>query len=308
MQVRRPKSPLVILIAIAGLGWVSSARGQQEQSHQPPADTVAAQVQVPFRWTEAGNLCVAAKLNGRESLQLMFHTAVSEVSLTRDATRRMESLEFADEVKSNSWGGESTSRRSPRNDLQIGETKYSDVTIFEDLHSGPDTDGKFGWTLFEKPVMEIDGEGGAIRFYDRLPDLPDTFEPVATEVQGTAILINTEVKIGGEWLSHHFLFHTGFTGTLLLDAQFVKTKIRDRLKVTAGRELKDSHGNVITTRQATLPGLRIGDTPLTNVDGEYFGGKIGGRHMSVMGCTLIRKFHWYFDVENQLGYCRRIDG
>ena len=308
MPNRRPKSPLFTLVAIAGLCWVNSARGQQEPSNQPPDDVVTAQVQFPFRWTKAGNPCVAAQLNGRESLQLMFHTAVSEVSLTRDATRRMESLEFADTVKSNSWGGESTSRRSPKNDLQIGEAKYSNVTIFEDLHSGPDTDGKFGWTLFEKPVMEIDGAGGAIRFYDRLPELPDAFEAVGAEVQGTAILITLQLKIGDNSLSHPFLFHTGFTGTLLLDDQFVKTKIRDRLKVSEGRELKDSHGNVITTRQATLPSLRIGDTRLTNVDGEYFGGKIGGQYMSVMGCTLIRQFHWYFDVENQLGFCRRIDG
>lgn len=71
---------------------------------------------IQFQLTEQNNISVKAILNGKDTVNLMFHTAASSVTLIEDATKRMKSLIFnsnIDEVKS--WGGEANAARLSEN-------------------------------------------------------------------------------------------------------------------------------------------------------------------------------------------------
>ena len=110
---------------------------------------------IPFTLTEHNNISVACVLNGHDSIQLMFHTAVNSVSLTEEATQKLEKLQLNDSTQVKSWGGTTGSRFGTSNALQLGNLQFEDLTIWEDKHSGHHTDGKFGPNLFAGKIIEI---------------------------------------------------------------------------------------------------------------------------------------------------------
>ena len=110
---------------------------------------------IPFELTSNNNLSVKAVVNKKDTVLLMFHTAASSVTLIEESVKKMSSLHFRGADTMKSWGGsENTARFSKENTLQIGELTW-ELPIWENMYSGPGTDGKFGPDLFKDKVIEI---------------------------------------------------------------------------------------------------------------------------------------------------------
>jgi len=75
---------------------------------------------IPFRLTDHNNLSVKATLNEKDTLELMFHTAASSLSIIKDAADKTPSILWSESEDVESWGGRSESRFSENNTLQIG--------------------------------------------------------------------------------------------------------------------------------------------------------------------------------------------
>ena len=80
--------------------------------------------------TEHNNVALKAIVNETDTLTLMLHTAVNDVSLTKAATAGLRSIKFSSADSVESWGGTSESRYSEGNSLKIGEFNWEDVGIF----------------------------------------------------------------------------------------------------------------------------------------------------------------------------------
>ena len=95
-------------------------------------------VVIPFKLTAYNNISMQAILNGMDTVNLMFHTAASSVTLTEDATRKIKSLKFnssTDGIKS--WGGSDNSARlSENNVLRIEDLEFNSVAIWENKNIG----------------------------------------------------------------------------------------------------------------------------------------------------------------------------
>ena len=70
------------------------------------------------------------------------------------------------------------------------------------------------------------------------------------------------------------------------------------------RELRDSLGNVLTTKKVQVPTLRVGSCELEDVPAEFFSGAIGRQKMSVFGCNLLTRFSVFLDVRRGRLYLR----
>ncbi|HLZ88915.1 MAG TPA: hypothetical protein VKQ52_16785 [Puia sp.] len=262
---------------------------------------------IPFQLTEYNNLSVQAILNRQDTLHLMFHTAENSVTLTEEAAKKSKSLRFdglVDSVKS--WGGQGNSSRfSKNNALQIGGLSWEGLTVWEDQHSGRNTDGKFGPNLFVDRVIEIDFDTKMITLRPDLPDKIGEYEKLKLQVEGHSLYIQATCQIGNDSFTNRFLVHSGYSGAVLLDDQFVSDHhLEERLTVVDGKELKDAYGNVLKTRKAIMPGFRIGNGRLADVPVGFFQGAIGRQKISVIGGDVLRRFNIIIDARREYIYLK----
>lgn len=265
----------------------------------PETDTIS------FTLTEHNNIAIQAIINEIDTLTLMLHTAINEVSLTKEATASMSSIKFtaADSVKS--WGGTSESRYSPANYLELGAFSWDQVGIWESEHSGHNTDGKFGLNLFAHKVVELNFEEEFIVIHDRLPETIDSYHRVSLVNENGLLFIAGECLFDQELYANKFLIHSGYSGALLLDDDFVaQHKIGDKVETMNESILKDSYGNELKTINALLPSFRLGGVEFTEVPLGFFQGSINRQKISVLGGEVLKRFHIIFDAERSDVYLR----
>ncbi|HPF13538.1 MAG: hypothetical protein H6830_12680 [Planctomycetes bacterium] len=241
---------------------------------------------------------MSAKVNGHGPLELMFHTSFSGLGLTREAVQRFPDLLFDQEVSVNSWGGKAQARISTGNELTIGDCTLAGVTILEDQNSGPGTDGKFGPDLFAPYVVTIDFDASRLILSKELPALGPGFDEVGDSVRDGMAFVRATLGNGNEVIEQSFLLHSGYSGNLLLDAQFVaKHPWIGALEVQEEHTLTDSFGNEVRTKTVVLPDLQVGRTHFHHLPVQFFEGTLGQARMSVMGGGLLRRFQIVLDLQ-----------
>lgn len=261
---------------------------------------------IPFTLTKQNNIIIKAKLNGQDTVSLMFHTAANALSLTKDAIEKMKSIQFegADTVKS--WGGaDNTSRYSKSNSLQIGRRKWSNVPLWENLNSGPGSGGKFGLELFEGKVIEINFDKHILVIRNELPLNLNGYEVLKLVYKDDMMFVDASAKIGDKFFEHPFLMHSGYAGSVLFDDQFTaENQLDEKLTITSEKHLKDSFGNVLKTKKAIIPSLTIGNIILSDVPVGFFQGAIGRQKMSIIGGDLLKRFNLLISADRSTLYLK----
>jgi hypothetical protein len=246
---------------------------------------------VPFTLTEQDNLAISVRLNGKDSLVLMFHTAANAVTLIQDATRRLPDMQWADGGDVESWGGSQASRFSPVNSLEIGRMRWDSISIWENQHSGPGTDGKFGPDLFAGRVIQLDYDQGQLILSDELPTDLSGYQQVPLQNDRGLWFLPGTSQLGDSLIEHHFLIHTGYGGTVLFDDAFVAAhRLGQYVTITEEQTLKDAYGNAVVTKKGLLSTFRIGTRTLTDLPVGFFEGAIGRQQWSVLGAALLKRF------------------
>lgn len=264
-------------------------------------------LRIPFQLTPHNNIAISAILNETDTVNLMFHTAASDVTLTEDATKKLKSIRFdgtTDGIKS--WGGsENTVRHSAKNSLSIGGRLLSNIEIWENKFSGPGTDGKFGLDLFKGQCIQLDFEQKIMLISPTLPKKLKKHQQFKLTIEGDLMFLAASCAFGDTAITHDFLIHSGYSGGLLLDDQFAnENQLGEKLKIIGEKDLKDSYGNIIKTKKAILPGLKIGNSTLTNVPVGFFEGAIGRQKMSILGGDVLKRFQVVIDQKNRVIYLK----
>ncbi|MDB9709431.1 hypothetical protein OAB13_05980 [Salibacteraceae bacterium] len=266
---------------------------------------VHSQEVIPFKLNAHNNLSNEAVLNNTDTLQLMFHTAASDMTLTTAATQWIKSVQWDQENKVKSWGGSSNSRVSASNTLNIGTLHWDSLAIWENERSGPGTDGKFGLNLFEGKIIEINFDKSEMIIHSSLPIQIEGFVKTPLLFEDESMFIEGISTIDDEAYPNRFLIHSGYGGTILLDDKFVaESNIGKRVEIIAEKELKDSYGNTIKTKKGLLTRFTIGNFDFENMPVGFFEGAIGRQQMSVLGGDLLKRFNIIIDAEREFIYLK----
>jgi len=255
------------------------------------------EVEIPFTLTASNNIVVSAVLNKKDTMHLMLHTAASDVTLTEAAVRKSRSIKFLGKNSVRSWGGDSASRFSKGNRVQMGSLQRNNINVWEDKLSGKDTDGKFGLDLFQKRIVEIDFDQHRIVLHKSLPQKVERYEHLRIENQHDQLLVEGSCLIEGKTYTRKFLLHSGYSGGILLDDAFAaETGIDGKIRITDESSLKDSFGHVIKVKKGLLPEFALGASKISNVPVGFFAGGVGAQKMSVIGCEVLMQFNIILDI------------
>lgn len=292
------------LVVVACLAAGGCARPAPPPAAEPVTEEVG--VTVPFTLTAQNLIVVKAVLNNGGAVDLMLHTAASDVSLTEDAVRRIGGADFTGTARITSWGGPAGARVSTGNRLQLGDLRRDAVRVFEVKQSGVGTDGKFGLDFFGGKVVEVDFDRQRLIIHDRLPATAADWHRLAVEAKDGELFAEAACVIGGADYPHRFLLHTGYSGGVLLDDAFVAASgIDGKLAVDKESKLTDSFGKSITVKNVTLPALVLGGERLDGVPAGFFSGAVGMQKLSVLGGAVLSRFNLLFDPANGAVYLRR---
>jgi len=262
---------------------------------------------IPFRLTSSNNISIRAVLNEKDTLNLMFHTSASDLTITTEAINRLKTVNFTRTDTLKSWGGDANAARfSGNNSLAIGKQKWEGMKIWENKNSGPETDGKFGLDLFDDQVIEIDFDKSVMTISTDLPKKADAFTKVKLNYNDGMMFIEARSNIGTEELSNQFLIHSGYAGSVLFDDGFTnRHKLSDQLKVISEKSLKDSYGNVLKTKKAIMPMLILAGVELKDISVGFFQGAIGQQKMSILGGDVIKRFNMIIDAKRNYIYLKK---
>ena len=281
---------------------------EQPLSQEPPiasSPVTSNTTTIPFTLTEFNNISIPATIDDKYAVNLMFHTGVSDVSLTAEATERLSDLKLDQTMTVNSWGGESNPRFGDNFSLRIGELQWQGIRIFGSELSGKQTDGKFGKDLFQGKILELDFDQCLLNVHDTLPSIPAGFKKMGLNTKDGLMFVEAEIEVGDAKYRNEFMVHSGFSGTMLLDDEFVEAnQLADQLVTTSETDLKDSYGNIIKTRKVSVPSITIGDTSIKDVSIGLFDASLKRQKLSVLGGELLKRFNIILDIEQSSIYLK----
>lgn len=259
---------------------------------------------IPFFLNAQNNICIRARVNDSDTLLLMFHTSATGVMLTREAVAKKSFLNAGQNTTINTWGGTAETSLSENNSLYISRLRWDSLTVFIDEYSGPGTDGKFGYDLFDGRIVLIDYDHSRMIVCDRMPDLPNGYHRSKLIKKRGSTFIPGALKIGKTLYRDTFMFHTGYGGAVLLDPKIgERYAMQTRLKTISTSELKDAFGNVFKIETKSLPLLRAGGRKLKNVP-LSFAARSSDIPMKVFGNGLLKRFNVVFDFQRHEVYLK----
>ena len=270
-------------------------------------NSAAATIQIPFQLTTYNNIAIQAVLNGVDTVQLMFHTAANALTLTEEAVKHLKSIHFVattDSVKS--WGGQANSSRySPKNSIQIAGLSWDKQAIWENQLSGQYTQGKFGMDLFKNWVVEIDYDQSLILLHKALPSITKGFHKSKLYTKDDMFFIEAACRIQDSVFQERFLIHSGYAGDLLINDQFAQLhQLGKQLTIVGEKKLKDSFGNTIVSKQASMPLFSIAENSISNVPVGFFEGNLGRQPYSIIGGNLLKQFNIVIDAQREFIYLK----
>lgn len=263
---------------------------------------------VPFTLTSENVMLVEGRLNDGEPMKLMVHTAETDLTLTEDYVRSHDDrIHWDGKVDVQAWGGHAEQRSSKNNKLLLGTLSRENVTVWEDKHSGPGSDGKFGLDCLSSNVIELDFANAKIVLHETVPER-DCLE-IPARFDEEKCMVPVRFRIESEEHEHHFLLHSGYAGGLLFDDAFVaRVPVGNAVANTVESKLTDALGNTLRVTKGELSGATIGDQTLDHLPAGFFAGSIGSQKISVLGMAVIQRVHWIIDRKNQRLYVVRDRG
>ncbi len=119
------------------------------------------------------------------------------------------------------------------------------------------------------------------------------------------LFIKAVCQTAKDSFGNEFLLHSGYSGAVLLDDNFVSdNKIGQQITITGEKKLQDAYGNVLTTRKGILPLFKIGKQQLANVPVGFFEGAIGTQKISIIGGDILKRFNWVIDAKRTYIYLK----
>ncbi len=233
----------------------------------------------------------------------MFHTSSTGVTITKESLKEKILLKNKQNTKIQTWGGRANAEFSEHNTLFINKLTWKDITIFVNENSGPETDGKFGYDLFDKKIVSLDYDQNLMIVAETLPKKLKGYQKMNLFFSNGSMFIEGKLEIGDEVYQDKFMFHSGYGGAILLDPQIAEKYNMKSLKTISTSELKDSYGNVFKIETKLLPNAKIGKKTIKNVP-LSFAARSSDIPMKVFGNDLLKRFNVIFDFQKNEIYLK----
>ena len=259
---------------------------------------------IPFTLTYYNNISIKTIVNQVDTLNLMFHSGVNSLYVTKEGLAKTTHLKTAKTGQVQSWAGSADAALSTRNALQVGRFKWDSLEITIDERSGQGTDGKFGFSFFDNTILEVNYDLNQLIIHKKLLKSLKGYTKLPMEFINNSFFLDTKIKIKEQVYENKFMYHTGYSGNLILGTQFMdKYQLRGQLDTLGVEELKDSYSNIMKNITTNIDSVRIGETDFVNIKGSVMDKKVRFP-TSVLGNDVLKRFNVLVDFQNDFIYLK----
>lgn len=251
-----------------------------------------AQTHIPFRLTPYNNIIVKALVNDRDSLDLMFQIAMQDGAISPMRVHKVENISFDSEDY------------SPSNKVEIEGQVWNNIAFENNQISGYESDGKIGMSLFKDKVLEINYDESEFIAYDALPNV-EGYVSVPLLYRNGVMFIEMTSVIGGKDYKHKFYLQSGYSGAILYDDNFSEVNnLNQQLVTISEKELKNSQGKSVITKNAVVKQLEVGGVLLKEVPVGYFAGELKNQPLSLFGADMLKRFNWIISADRAVAWIK----
>ena len=259
---------------------------------------------IHFELTERHSVKIPVLLNGKDSLNLMFDSNTSRLTLKEDAI-----IEKTDLLANQKGNEHYDFRRLPsENSLQIGNLTWENQQIFPTKLSGHGTDGRFGWDLFDGRIVEIDYENELFIVHSSLTEIPKGFSKFDMTFTRGYFHIEGEIVVAGKKIKTKFLVDSGYNRAILLDPILMKKQgFPDEIEVFKTNELRNGQGRVFKVRIFNSDKICFDGMVLKKVPTQILPEELpnpSGMLTHTLGNELLKRFNMILDFQNNHIYLK----
>lgn len=252
---------------------------------------------IPFDLTVFNNIKVKSVLNKKDTIFLTFDSGATDFYLTKEAIKKYL----------NPKGLELTMNDISDNTFNIGNLEWNHQQIYPIETTGQETEGMFGWNMFEGKVLEIDYEKNLMIVHTKLPKIGKRYEKFEMEVMKEHFCINLEIENENQKYKSKFLFDSGFQKAVMLDNDLL-TKMNfptNKLDVLKTTILHNSNNDEIPLKTVKIQKLIFGKYALENIPSELNNyNKPAGYETNFIGSDVLKRFNIILDFQKNIVYLK----
>lgn len=251
---------------------------------------------IPFIMNSQNTIYVKAVLNATDTLSLNFDTGTTELVLTRETLKN--------KIKSG------VKLYNAPQSLKIGSREYT-VKAYDAEKTGHDTDGRFGWDLFDGMIVELNYDSGLMVVHSEMPKSIKKDKGNAKlriRYFSRMLFVESTLAQSGRENTNLFLFDTGYQRTAMLDNDLLEQNKFpvEKMEVIKKVMMHGAQGNEVPVITSNLEALKLGKYTLPNVPAQLLttNKPLRGSNIHLLGNEVLKRFNVVLDFQENVVYLK----
>jgi len=245
---------------------------------------------IPFTLTAYNNIKIKVLLDGKDSLDLKFDSGSTDFRLTKETLKKRLKLTNMD-----------------HHTFQIGKMVWENQNIHPVELSGHETEGRFGWNLFDGKIVEIDYDKNLFIVHSKKPHIGKGYGKLKIIYKKGLFAIHAKLNIKNKKFENHYLFDNGYQRSIMLDKDLVKkNKIPvDQLPILHKSFLQNGAGDTIPVLSLkneiiTIGRFSVANSPLQLLQNQ----NPTGSPIHILGNEFLKRFNTILDFQKNVVYLK----
>jgi hypothetical protein len=261
---------------------------------------------IPFILTKYNAIHVNSIINECDTLNLHFDVGSFDFHFTRNAILKKTKLlstqpdAITGKVKPNFNNLEKIYK------IQLGNYVVNNPDMIPTQLTAREMDGRFGWSIFEGKIVEIDYDKNLLIIHSDLPKKLKGYTKSKIKFIHSFVCIKSALEVDGKQYVGDFLFDTGSDQAMILDSSWVtRNNFPKDLKLIKMSSFRDPRGNKYENKIVQTPQLSINSFTLINVPATLMGSKRPlDFEMNYFGNGVLKRFNTILDFKNDCIYLK----
>lgn len=254
---------------------------------------------------EHGKLHLKGRINGSETLDLIFDTGADSCLVYPSAMSKGVTLTLDGRVLNAGSGGVTERQVSRDNRIEIADVRWNHASIIYVEKQADRADGIVGYTLLEHRIVEFDFDRMQLLIHDSLPSHIGGFSKTAMPFVGSLPAVEVVMADGNNAYRGPFILDTAGNGCMLVNQSFAREhNLHGTLRkvgtgVSRGVGSGSIHHNQLMMPTLSIAGHSLRDVPLhVELPSDWNQAPPGG----VLCMDVLGRFHAILDFPANEAY------